>query len=63
MVMIARCSALSPERPLDAGVSPEALAALHSPIGLHLGARTPEEQQYQSQQSSLARPGAERPLR
>lgn len=31
------------ERLLDAGVSPEALAALRSPIGLDLGARTPEE--------------------
>lgn len=31
------------ERLLDAGVSPEELAALRSPIGLDLGARTPEE--------------------
>ena len=31
------------ERLLDAGVTPEALAALRSPIGLDLGARTPEE--------------------
>ena len=31
------------ERLLGAGVSPEALAALRSPIGLDLGARTPEE--------------------
>lgn len=31
------------ERLVDAGVDPEALVRLHSPIGLDLGARTPEE--------------------
>ncbi len=31
------------KRLLDAGVSPKALAALRSPVGLDLGARTPEE--------------------